>query len=36
MEKGINRGGKNGRDHTGHRHLIEFRVQATGDFKDTV
>lgn len=36
MEKGINRGVKNGRDHTGHRHLIEFHVQATSHFKEMV
>lgn len=36
MEKGINRGGKNGRDHTGHRHLVEFDAQASSDFKEMV
>lgn len=33
MERGINRGRKNGRDSTGHPQLIEFRVQAPTDFK---
>lgn len=36
MEKGINRGVKNGRDHAGHCHLLEFHVQATSDFKEMV
>lgn len=33
MERGINRGSKNGRDCTGHPQLIEFHVQAPTDFK---